>query len=1075
MSTARRDELMKIEREVQEDWESKKIHEWDAPKCGEDLPPKYFTTFPFPYMNGMLHLGHAYSFSKAEFTSRFERMMGKRSLWAFGFHVTGMPISVCAKKIRQEMEKYGNPPVFPVEADEVPTKKEEAQGDVPKFKSKRGKTAAAMPQWLIMRQLGISDEEIPKFADPNHWLNYFPPLAVADLKSFGCHIDFRRSFATTERCPFFDRFIRWQFEQLYEKKLLNFGERYCVYSPVDGQPCADHDRSAGEGCIPQEYAVVKLRVQEPLKFPALSPFAEIIGDKPVVLGCATLRAETLVGLTNCWVSPDITYKAYSVENIRGEEEIFIMTGRAARNMAYQNFVVNGKTNVDPVALFEIEGSAMLGLPLSSPLCAYETVYTLPMSTISETKGTAVVLSVPSDSPDDYINYIQLVNKPEYRVKLGIKDEWILPFEMIPIIEMPELGTEGAKYMCEKLKINGPKDKALLEEAKKACYQKGFYYGKMLIGPFRGMKVEEAKVKTQEALVETGDAIVYHEPSGLVISRSGDECVVGLQNQWFLEYGKNDEWKETVREHLQTMNTYFPSVRNGFEETLNWFLEWPCSRTFGLGTYIPMDSTHTMLVDSLSDSTIYMAYYTISKYFHSDADGNLMFFADKPNKYGLTPEMFTRETFDYIFHGKGEASEVAAKVGMPADILQEMHQEFSYWYPVDLRCSGKDLLQNHLTMFLYNHVAIWNEDKSKWPKSVYCNGHVLVDSEKMAKSKGNFITLREALETYGADATRLACADAGDTLDDANFVRETASGFVLKLTTLIQQAKETLNDSALRKGELNLFDRIFGNIINEIIIKTKGYYQSMQFRLVLNSAFHELTTEFSQYKQITSNDMHANIVRRFYEVLTLLLTPIAPHFAEHMWHSVLKMEGNVVTQPFPVIDAPVNFALKISHRIVRDVTKEIRAQYTKLAKKSPDITTVIIYVATGYADWQENVLKTLDEIYEAHNQSFPSDIAKLVIDSKPQWLDKKKMPETMAFLSFMRSHVENYGKDALSIIPVVNDFDLLSSISEDLARLSGIKQVEVRLNTDSSVEAHKVARSRAKPSEPSIAFPPSVKK
>ena len=40
--------------------------------------------------------------------------------------------------------------------------------------------------------------------------------------------------------------------------------RYAVYSPKDGQPCADHDRASGEGSNPQEYTLVKMKVVEPI-------------------------------------------------------------------------------------------------------------------------------------------------------------------------------------------------------------------------------------------------------------------------------------------------------------------------------------------------------------------------------------------------------------------------------------------------------------------------------------------------------------------------------------------------------------------------------------------------------------------------------------------------------------------------------------------------------------------------------------------------------------------------------------------------------------------------------------------
>jgi leucyl-tRNA synthetase len=94
--------------------------------------------------------------------------------------------------------------------------------------------------------------------------------------------------------------------------------------------------------------------------------------------------------------------------------------------------------------------------------------------------------------------------------------------------------------------------------------------------------------------------------------------------------------------------------------------------------------------------------------------------------------------------------------------------------MDLRCSGKDLIGNHLTMSLYNHAAVWNNNQDYMTRGYFCNGYILVDGEKMSKSKGNFITLQDLIATYGCDASRIAIADCGDSLDDANFVRELAN-------------------------------------------------------------------------------------------------------------------------------------------------------------------------------------------------------------------------------------------------------------------------------------------------------------
>jgi len=62
---------------------------------------------------------------------------------------------------------------------------------------------------------------------------------------------------------------------------------------------------------------------------------------------------------------------------------------------------------------------------------------------------------------------------------------------------------------------------------------------------------------------------------------------------------------------------------------------------------------------------------------------------------------THDFWDYIFLGKEYNSKKVPMVKM-----DEMRKSFLYWYPMDLRCSGKDLIKNHLTMSLFNHAAIW---------------------------------------------------------------------------------------------------------------------------------------------------------------------------------------------------------------------------------------------------------------------------------------------------------------------------------------------------------------------------------
>ena len=346
--------LQKIEQDVQRKWEEQKLHQADAPDFESNVDNKFITCFPFPYMNGRLHLGHTFTLSKCEFAVRYQRLKGKHVLFPFGFHCTGMPIKACADKLKWEIEEFGNPPVFPLDSTDIPVKKEETFEVIDKSKGKKSKGLAkkvnAKYQWQITRSMGIDDSEIANFAEAEYWLDYFPPLAIDDLKSAGCHIDWRRSFITTDVNPFFDSFVRWQFLHLKRLDKIKYGKRYTIYSPKDGQPCMDHDRASGEGVGPQEYTVVKIKILE------LPPKLVDFKDYNVFLVAATLRPETVYGQTNCWVHPTINYIAFKTKN----NEIFVCTKRAAKDMSYQGF-----TEIDGVIgkSIELSGEDILGIPL----------------------------------------------------------------------------------------------------------------------------------------------------------------------------------------------------------------------------------------------------------------------------------------------------------------------------------------------------------------------------------------------------------------------------------------------------------------------------------------------------------------------------------------------------------------------------------------------------------------------------------------------------------------------------------------------------------------------------------------
>ncbi|GLH12065.1 Leucine--tRNA ligase, cytoplasmic [Gryllus bimaculatus] len=1049
--------LQKIEEDVQGKWEKTKVHEENAPK-DEKNENKFFVTFPFPYMNGKLHLGHMFSLSKCEFAARYQRMKGKKVLFPFGFHCTGMPIKACADKLKREIAEFGCPPKFPLsELVEIPTQTQSKADEVIKDKSKGKKSKAVAKggggkyQWQIMQSLGLSDEEIKNFADESYWLDHFPPLAVKDLRSIGLHVDWRRTFITTDANPFFDQFVRWQFLTLKSRNKIMYGKRYTIYSPFDQQPCMDHDRSTGEGVGPQEYTLIKMKLLEP--FPtALSK----LKGKNIFLVAATLRPETMYGQTNCWVRPDMKYIAFSLKN----GDVFVCTKRAARNMAYQDFTKeNGKLEI----LLEFEGQAIIGAALKAPLTKYDTIYTLPMLTIKEDKGTGVVTSVPSDSPDDYAALVDLKKKPQFREKYGITDEMVLPFEPVPILDIPEFGNLSAVTVYEKLKIQSQNDREKLQEAKDLVYLKGFYDGIMLVGEYKGKKIQDVKKSLQKDLIKNGGAVIYYEPEKQIISRSGDECVVALCNQWYLDYGE-EKWRAQADRALENMNTYHEEVKKNFNACLNWLHEYACSRTYGLGTKLPWDEQ--WLIESLSDSTIYMAYYTVAHFLQGGT-----FRGTANNAFKIRPEQMTPEVWDYIFFKNAPFPKTTT---ISKGNLDAMKREFEFWYPVDLRCSGKDLIQNHLTFFLYNHCAMWPEDEKKWPQGIRANGHLLLNSAKMSKSEGNFLTLSEALQKFSADGTRLCLADSGDSIEDANFVEKTADAGILRLYTFIEWVKEIIaTKSSLRKGSYSFNDNVFFSEMNLKIKETDNNYNKMLFKEALRTGFFELQTVRDTYRELTYLEgMHQDLILRFIEVQALLLAPICPHVAEHVWE-LLGKKGSIVCAPWPQA-GPVDEILIKSSAYLMDTAHSFRIYIKnqtqpRKPRKGEEVsqaekpTCAVVYVAKTFPRWQSLVLTTMKELYDKHGELPDNRSISSEMGSKAEL--KKYMKRVMPFVQTTKEKMQSIGVDALNLTLDFDEMNVLANNRLYLENTLGLEEIILKY-TD---EAPENIREECRPGNPNLSL------
>ncbi len=819
------EDIFKIEEKWQRFWEEKHVYQSDP-----DARDKYFATYPYSYMNGLPHIGHAFTSLRAEFTARYKRMRGYNALFPFAFHCTGLPIVAAAARIRDG------------EAGQV----------------------------KMMNDMGISGDEVRKFSDPVYWTEYFPVRWEGVMRRLGMSIDWRRKFITTSLNRHYDAFVKWQFNRLKAKNYVRMGSHPVIWCPKDNIPVGDHDRLSGEGVTPTEYTLLKFRLEN--------------GE---FLITATLRPETAYGQTNVWVNPRTIYSL-----ARKGDEMWILSSEAVTKLLEQGM---GLEEISKVMGSEIVGKEAYSFTMNRNIPVLPAVFADP------NKGTGIVSSVPSDSPDDYVALSDLKKSAQRGEITGRIAELALSIRPIEIIDTPGYGKLPAKTVVEKLKIRSQEEKDKLQHAREEIYREGFYKGKMVesLPVVGGMPVELARKTIRERLLGEGRADTMYEPSAEVVCRCLTRCIVKVvEDQWFLAYG-DEEWKKLAHEAVSGMTFYPPFLNRQFDNVIDWLKDWACVHHTGLGTSLPWDERWK--IESLSDSTLYMAYYTIS---HRIREMGGMIKLDD----GF---------FDFIFLGAGNGSSVSEQTGISESELGRMRKEFLYWYPVDLRVSAKDLVGNHLTFALFNHAAIF--DRKHWPRAYEINGWITISGSKMSKSKGNSMLLETAIENYGADVTRLTEAYAGEGFDDPNWDEDFAETGLKRLSQMHETAV------SLKSLDYTVEDDVdgwFRSTLGRIYSHYTENMENMLYKSAVKAALLDTQNALKWYSRRKGGVLGRKSMERFVELQTLMMAPFTPHICEEIWHLLGKNES-VCVQKLPeqesiVIDEEAILKEGYLEDVIRDV-------------------------------------------------------------------------------------------------------------------------------------------------------------
>ena len=813
---------------------------------------KKFITVAYPYPNSPQHIGHGRTYTITDVHSRYLRMKGYNVLFPMGFHYTGTPILGMSKRVQANDTELINA-----------------------FKT----------------LYNVPEDKIKDFIDPVKIADYFHKEIKAGMIEMGYSIDWRREFTTI--IPAYQKFIEWQFRTLKQNNLIVQGNHPVGWCPNDQNPVSQHDTLGDVEPDFTEYIIMKFSIEN-----------EII---PI----ATLRPETLFGVTNLWINPEIVYKKTKVN-----DETWIISSECAHKLSFLDKTIE--------IIGDVKGSELIGKNVKSPINSEEFLI-LPASFVSATTGTGIVMSVPAHAPYDYQALEDIKNGNTNDLSESVRDQ-VKAINPITIITTEGFGEVPAEDVIKRMNITNQNDPKL-EDATKEIYSKEYYEGKLNqnTDKFSGKRVSFVKDEIKEWFSKSGKSdIILELTNAPVKCRCGSECVVKmLNNQWFLDYG-NKEWKEKAHNCFESMSILPNEIRTEFFNVLDWLRERACARQHGLGTRVPWDKD--WLVESLADSVIYMAFYIISKFV---------------NAKEILAENMSDEFFDYVFYEKGNSDAVAQKMQITVKKLDEIRKEFLYFYPVDSRHSGRDLVPNHLTFFVLNHVVLF--PKENWPKEIVVNGSVLMDGKKMSKSMGNIIPLRDAIKKYGADPIRLSILISAELLQDADFNIESISGIKNKLEAMLEECKK------LKKSEctdLEPEDVWIQSRLSNLISEVTESMDKMRFREALHHIIYEFDSELQWFLKRIKAKKRENVAGIMYKILSIrvaMLSPFAPHIAEEMWEQL----GNtkmVSKSTWPIQEIQDNNTTVLTESLLSSTMNDI-ANIIKVTKISPK--RIVIYTADSW--------------------------------------------------------------------------------------------------------------------------------
>jgi leucyl-tRNA synthetase len=450
----------------------------------------------------------------------------------------------------------------------------------------------------------------------------------------------------------------------------------------------------------------------------------------------------------------------------------------------------------------------------------------------------------------------------------------------------------------------------------------------------------------------------------------------------------------------------PETRAQFEHTIEWLHEWPCTRKIGMGTPAPW--AEGWIIESLSDSTIYMAYYTVAHLLKR-----------------VDPEQLSDEVFDFIFHGKGDPENIAQRTGIPADLLRKMRAEFEYWYPLDYRMSANELIPNHLTFHIFHHAQLFPD---RCPRGIVSFGMAILEGQKMSSSKGNIIAINEAVRKYGADTVRMYLLSVSEPWQDMDWKTREVEAMQRNLERFYQLAEELMNIRG-RSTSQGLPERwLLSRLQYHAELVTEAL-ENFETRKAVQHAFFMLMQDVRRYLACAGDRPNGEVLRELLESWVRLLAPFTPHLCEELWKKLGK-DGFVSEASWPAPDPALRDRMaELAWDYVEEVIEDISG-IKKVLKSEPE--RACVYVA-------EDLKWRLFQLAVSHFTAGRVDFKKLMEEAE-QITPSMSRGDLSKLLQRILASLRRMSPPALELLREqrLDEYGVLQEMRDYIARRTGLE-------------------------------------